>query len=159
MSSIDLEALLGGPQGVLSLLPLILLIVGDGVQADFGSRSSSARSRLLGPPDAGGPPPSLGGGTTDSITSRDTGEDLDEIRTAIQALQLHAEGNHDDVELAKVHKCIVALQSILADHAKNRDAAMGTTPAMKHVRRTTQGGATDGRQAVRVARRCPGDVE
>jgi hypothetical protein len=28
----------------------------------------------------------------------------------------------------------------LTGHAKNRDPAMGTTPAMKHVRRTTQGG-------------------
>jgi hypothetical protein len=78
---------------------------------------------------------SIGASTTDSITSGDTGEDLDHPRTAIQALQLYAEGNHDDVELAKVHKCIVALQSILADHASNRDAAMGITPALKHVRR------------------------
>jgi hypothetical protein len=47
--------------------------------------------------------------------------------------------NHDDIELAAVHKCIVALQNILADHAKNRDAALGTTPALKHVRRVTRG--------------------
>jgi hypothetical protein len=80
-----------------------------------------------------------GRGTTDSVTSRDTGDDLDQIRTAIQALQLYAEGNHDDVELAKVHKAIVMLQSILADHSKNRDAALGTTPAMKHIRRTSGG--------------------
>jgi hypothetical protein len=74
-----------------------------------------------------------------SITSRDEGSDLDHVRTAIMALQAYAEGNHDDVELAKVHKCIVALQSILADHASNRDAAMGVTPALKHVRRVTRG--------------------
>lgn len=97
--------------------------------------SSVGLAGLLG---GGGPPPP-GGGTTDSITSHDTGEDLDQIRTAIQALQLYAEGNHDDVELAKVHKAIVALQSILADHSKNRDAAMGTTPALKHVRRVSGG--------------------
>ena len=81
--------------------------------------------------EALGPPPPQGGGTTESVTSR--GEDRDHIRTAIQAFQIYAEGNHDDVELAKVHKCIVALPSILADHSKNRDAAMGGTPAMKHV--------------------------
>jgi hypothetical protein len=69
----------------------------------------------------GGAPP------TGSVTSRDEGSDLDHIRNAIQALQLYAEGNHDDVELAKVHKCVVALQSILADHASNKDAAMGIT--------------------------------
>ena len=91
----------------------------------------------------GGPPPDApdtpGPGPSDSITSRDSGEDLDHIRTAIQALQLYAEGNHDDQELAAVHKCIVALQNILANHAKNRDAALGTTSAMKHVRRVSGG--------------------
>jgi hypothetical protein len=76
---------------------------------------------------------------TASITSRDSGDDLDHIRTAILALQIYAEGNHDDVELAKVHKCVVALQSILADHAKNVDAVLGVSPALKHVRRVTRG--------------------
>jgi hypothetical protein len=84
----------------------------------------------------GGPPPS-GGAPTGSVTSRDGGEDLDHLRTAIQALQIYAEGNHDDQELAAVHKCIVALQPILAGHAKNRDAALGITPATKHVRRAS----------------------
>jgi len=95
------------------------------------------------PPDAGpagAPPP----GPHDvpagaSITSHDEGSDLDHIRTAIMALQAYAEGTHDDQELAAVHKCIVALQNILAGHAKNRDAAMGVTPALKHVRRTSRG--------------------
>jgi hypothetical protein len=74
-----------------------------------------------------------------SITSRDEGSDLDHIRTAIMALQAYAEGSHDDQELAAVHKCITALQNILAGHSKNRDAAMGVTPALKHVRRTSRG--------------------
>jgi hypothetical protein len=74
-----------------------------------------------------------------SITSRDEGSDLDHVRTAIMALQAYAENNHDDQELEKVHKCIVALQSILADHAKNKDAAMGVTPTLRHVRRVTRG--------------------
>jgi hypothetical protein len=74
-----------------------------------------------------------------AITSRDSGSDVDHVRTAILALQAYAEGLHDDIELAKVHKCIVQLQSILADHAKDREAALGTTPAMRHVRRTTRG--------------------
>jgi hypothetical protein len=85
-------------------------------------------------------PRSVGVPANASITSRDEGGDLDHIRTAIMALQAYAENNHDDVELAKVHKCVVALQSILADHASNRDAALGMTPAMKHLRRQSQGG-------------------
>jgi len=76
---------------------------------------------------------------TAGITSQHDGSDLDHIRTAILALQMYAEGQHDDQELAAVHKCIVALQGILADHAKNRDAAFGVTPALKHVRRVSRG--------------------
>jgi hypothetical protein len=77
--------------------------------------------------------------TDASITSRDEGSDLDHIRTAILALQVYAEGSHDDQELAKVHKCVVALQSILAEHSKNRDASLGITPTLRHVRRVTRG--------------------
>ena len=66
------------------------------------------------------------------------GGQLDFIRTAIMALQ-HFEQTNDDIELAKVHKCIVGLQSILADHASTKDKALGMTPALQHVRRATQG--------------------
>jgi len=76
---------------------------------------------------------------TAGITSRDDGSYLDHIRSGILAFQLAAESSHDDVELAKLHKCILAAQSILADHASNRDAALGVTPALKHVRRVSQG--------------------
>jgi hypothetical protein len=74
-----------------------------------------------------------------SITSRESGSPVDHIRTAILALQMYAEGSHDDQELATVHKCIVNLQGILAAHAKDREAALGMTPAMRHVRRTSRG--------------------
>jgi len=99
-------------------------------------RSSAVAINVPPGAPAGAPnlPPQTAG-----ITSRDSGDDLDHVRTAILALQIYAEGNHDDIELAKVHKCVVALQSILADHAKNRDAALGTTPALKHVRRVARG--------------------
>lgn len=85
------------------------------------------------PPDRGAPAP------PGAVTSDHTGGLLDFIRTAIMSLQHFAEQTTDDVELAKVHKCIVGLQSILADHASGKDAALGMTPALKHVRRNTQG--------------------
>lgn len=69
------------------------------------------------------------------ITSDHTGAFLDHIRTAILALRMYAEMTHDDQELAVIHQCITKLQKILADHAKNRDAALGVTPTLKHVRR------------------------
>jgi hypothetical protein len=83
-------------------------------------------------PDGGAPAP------PGAVTSDHTGQ-LDFIRTAIMALQHFAEQTSDDVELAKVHKCIVRLQSILADHASTKDKALGMTPALQHVRRSTQG--------------------
>ena len=94
-----------------------------------------------GPPPRGAPPLPPQGRQLHpgAITSDSTGGALDFIRHAILSLQHFAEITTDDQELAKVHKCITALQSILADHAAGRDAAMGTTPALKHVRRSTQG--------------------
>jgi hypothetical protein len=85
------------------------------------------------PPDPLAVPPGA------SITSRDTGSSTDHLRTALLALQAYAEGLHDDVELAKVHRCIVQIQSLLADHASDRAAALGETPAMRHVRRASAG--------------------
>lgn len=95
---------------------------------------------LQGAPRGAPPlPPTRNQGAGSGITSQHDGSDLDHIRTAILALQLYAEGETDDQELATVHKCITALQQILASDAKNRDAAMGVTPALKHVRRVSRG--------------------
>lgn len=101
----------------------------------------------IGPNIAGllggaGPPSEEAGepaATPGAVTSDHTGGLLDFIRTAIMSLQHFAEQTTDDVELAKVHKCIVGLQSILADHAQGKDKALGMTPALQHVRRSTQG--------------------
>jgi hypothetical protein len=85
-----------------------------------------------------GAPPPRGALPGASVTSPHTGDDLDHVRTAIMALQLYAEGETDDQDLAVVHKCILALQQLLANQAKDSDAAMGTTPALRHVRRTVR---------------------
>jgi hypothetical protein len=89
------------------------------------------------------PPPALPtgvqAGIDAGITSPHSVNRLDLVRTAILALQHYAEQETDDQELALVHSCIVNLQKLLANHAKNADAAMGTTPAMRHVRRVSGG--------------------
>jgi hypothetical protein len=64
---------------------------------------------------------------------------LDFIRTAIMSLQHFQELTDDDQEHAKVGKCIVGLQSILADHASTKDKALGMTPALRHVARQRKG--------------------
>jgi hypothetical protein len=84
---------------------------------------------LTGLVGGAGPPPDSGsdtaGPTPGAVTSDHTGGALDFIRTAIMSLQHFAEITDDDQELAKVHKCIVGLQSILADHASTKDKALG----------------------------------
>jgi hypothetical protein len=91
------------------------------------------------PPGTPPLPPDPQAAATAGITSPHGGGRLDLIRTAILSLQHYAEQETDDTELATVHKCIVALQNMLANHAKNQDAAMGVTPALKHVRRIAGG--------------------
>jgi len=108
----------------------------DGGVATGGADGSGAGSKgsTAAPTDEGTPQ-----GHAAGITSQHDGSDLDHIRTAILALQIYAEGETDDQELAIVHSCILNLQKILASDAKNRDAAMGVTPALKHVRRVSRG--------------------
>jgi hypothetical protein len=79
------------------------------------------------------------GGPPSAITSDHTGGQLDFIRQAIMALQHFAEQTSDDQELAVVHKVIRQLQQLLAGHAKDREAALGVTPALRHVRRASGG--------------------
>jgi hypothetical protein len=38
-----------------------------------------------------------------------------------------------------LHQCITQQQKILAAHSKNADAALGISPALKHVRRVSRG--------------------
>jgi hypothetical protein len=74
------------------------------------------------------------------ITSPHTGNAFaDQVRLGILAFQHAAELADDDQDIAALHKCIVAAQTILANEAKDKDAALGTTPAMKYVRRQAAG--------------------
>jgi hypothetical protein len=57
----------------------------------------------------------------------------------IMAGQKWLESNRDDQDAHAVMKCVVALQGVLAGHAKDREAALGTTPALRHVRRASGG--------------------
>ena len=86
----------------------------------------------------GGGPPSPRGGPAESITSNEDGSSNDMIRVAIRSLQHWLELNDNDADAAKVQKCIVGLQGVLADHQKDREAALGISPALRHVRRSSQ---------------------
>jgi hypothetical protein len=120
------DVLVGGPPG-------------SGLEDTGGPPGPDAR---VGgpPPDSGrGAPPRDKGSKPGAVTSDHTDGNLDFIRTAIMSLQHFAEVTDDDVELAKVHKGLVGLQSILADHASTKDKALGMTPALQQVRRSRRG--------------------
>src|SRR5262245_28397270 len=74
------------------------------------------------------------GPTTAAITSPHRGDSLDPLRTAILALQHAAELESDDQDLHTIQKAIVLVQGVLANNAKDRDAAGGITPALRAVR-------------------------
>jgi hypothetical protein len=130
------ETLAGPPDVSTDMqIPALLTTRGGGVSSiDIGGLAG-----LAGGPGPGGPGPPDAGAPPGAVTSDHTGGQLDFIRTAIMALQHFAKQTNDDQELAKVHKCIVGLQSILADHASTKDKALGMTPVLQHVRRSRQG--------------------
>jgi hypothetical protein len=58
---------------------------------------------------------------------------LDHIRTAIFALQLASELTRDEEKIAAVREEITRLQTLLAEHARRRDAEISTR--LRHVDR------------------------
>jgi hypothetical protein len=96
---------------------------------------TSGLAGLLG---AGGGP--AGAPALPVVTSNPTGSPNDSLRSAVVALQDWLGENQDDQDAAKVTKCLAAVQQVLADHAKAKDAALGVTPALQHVRRQSRAG-------------------
>jgi uncharacterized small protein (DUF1192 family) len=60
---------------------------------------------------------------------------LDHVQTAIFALQLASELTTDEQKIAAVREEIERLQTLLAQHVRRRDAAIGTGPRLRHVDR------------------------
>jgi hypothetical protein len=74
-----------------------------------------------------------------AITSDLTRGLLDFVRQEILSLQHFAEQSDDDQDIHAVTKCITALQGVIAGYAKDREAAMGVTPSLRHVQRASSG--------------------
>jgi hypothetical protein len=69
------------------------------------------------------------------ITSSPTGDALDDLRHAILFLQSYMEKSQDDQDIAAVSKATTSLQTILAQDAKDQDAALGVTPLHRAMRK------------------------
>lgn len=74
------------------------------------------------------------------VTSNPTGSANDSLRAAVVALQDWLAQNQDDQDAAKVTKLLAGVQQVLGDHAKQKDQALGITPALAHVRRQSRAG-------------------
>lgn len=92
----------------------------------------SAAAPMMGPPpgapaqiQVGGPSPAPGGG----------GDVEKLLMIAKAALQQAEQVESDHIDMATINKCIVAIQSLLADRQKQSEAALGVQPAHKAMAR------------------------
>ena len=76
-----------------------------------------------------------GGGAPGQPDSPQAEQDL---QTAIRALHSFMQTEQDDQDKTVAAKCLASLQGIVGGRAAQDDAALGTTPAHKAVRRATQ---------------------
>lgn len=96
-------------------------------------------SALMG---GGGPPPGPGpSGPPQDPGAGDQSDASGEDKLK-QALQLMREalvsGDLEPDEESVIEQATTAVQKVFATQAKNQDAAMGTTPAHKHVQKATK---------------------
>lgn len=86
---------------------------------------------LAGP---GGPPPGLGPppGPDSDAGAMSAG---DHLREALKHIDAYRSQETDDEDLAAAAKMIAALQGLFAKQQKEKEAAMGTSPAIKGMRR------------------------
>jgi fructoselysine-6-P-deglycase FrlB-like protein len=80
----------------------------------------------MGGPPPGPPPGPPGGGGSETASF---------LREVIQHLNGYREIEQDDEDLAAVAKVMAMLQQILAKQQKEQDAAFGSSPASKVLRR------------------------
>ena len=59
---------------------------------------------------------------------------LDHVRTSIFALQWASELTRDEKKIREVRE-VTQLQTLLAEHARRSDSALGVTPELRHVDR------------------------
>ena len=124
----DLMALLqggGGPQGGLPASP---------GEAEAQAGGAPAGAPQTAPTDGAAGAPFYGGGGV--------GDNVDALRSALDALQQYASGEDDEQNIQTVLKCVTALQGILASEEKMVDGAMAGKADPRAMRRLTGGGGS-----------------
>jgi hypothetical protein len=64
----------------------------------------------------------------------------DALRAALEMVSAYQETEQDDIDLADAEKIRTMIQSLLAKQQKEQEAAMGTTPALRGMKRAMSAG-------------------
>jgi len=103
---------------------------------------ASPLEALLGagaPAGTAGPPQQIAvpAGPAGAIPGQpDTPEAAEALQNAIDALDAYMRAERDPQDRAVAAKCLAQLHGLMGGRQKEADAAMGTSPALKFVRRT-----------------------
>jgi predicted glycosyltransferase len=62
------------------------------------------------------------------------------LRAALEMVAAYQESEEDDIDLADAEKIRTMIQTLLAKQQKEQEAAMGTTPALKGMKRAMSAG-------------------
>lgn len=118
----------------MSFNPLAGLLGGGGGGAPGGEPGMAG---------SGGPPPSIqvGGGGSDGP---DNAKAQAALQAAASAMQDFVANEGDPADKSIGSQILAKIHSIEAGRAKERDAAMGMSPALKMVQRHTQGNSPQG---------------
>lgn len=96
----------------------------------------------LGPPPSialPGGPPAAPGGAGGIPGEPDNPDSAGALKSAIDAVDAYLKAEVDDQDKSVAAQVLAKLHGLQGGRAKEADAAMGTTPAMKMVRRSAQG--------------------
>lgn len=100
------------------------------------------------PPDLGAPPPGHppsiqiggGGGEEAPPEQQASGDAVELLKQALDNLTQAMDADADPNEDAQIAAVAAKLKTIIAGRHKEKEAALGTSPALKHVQRASSGG-------------------
>lgn len=90
-----------------------------------------------GPPPGHPPSIQLGGGQD----APPTGDAVELLKQALDTLNQAMGADADPAEDAAISAVAAKLKTIIASRHKEKEAALGTSPALKHVQRASSGGS------------------
>jgi hypothetical protein len=92
------------------------------------------------PPGPGGPPGSISVNPADHHEAQGSTDPVDSLKAALTAIHAFVENADDEPDKQTALQCYAKLQSILATEQKEKESALGVTPAHKMMAKATARG-------------------